>query len=72
MWISKKKSKQISFDSTTKKPIIRASICNGEQIAGFKDIRTGKFEEIMLIKSELDIEQFKTQYGITGEISKEY
>ena len=31
------------------KPVIRASICTGEEVAGFKDIRTGKIEEIMLI-----------------------
>ena len=24
------------------KPVIRASICTGEEVAGFKDIRTGK------------------------------
>ena len=51
---------------------IRDSICTGEQIAGFKDIRTGKMEEIMLIKSPEDLENFKSIYGITEEIAKEY
>lgn len=54
------------------RPIIRAGICTGEQIAGFKDIRTGKMEEIMLIKSPEDLENFKSIYGITEEIAKEY
>ena len=29
------------FDRENEKPIIKASICNGEQIAGFKNIHTG-------------------------------
>ena len=55
-----------------KKPVIKASICTGEQVAGFKDIHTGKIEEVMLIKSPQDLEEFKAVYGITEEIAKEY
>ena len=58
--------------SENKKPVIKASICNGEQVAGFKDIHTGKIEEVMLIKSSSDLEKFKTMYGINEEITKEY
>ena len=47
-------------------------ICNGEQVAGFKDIHTGKIEEVMLIRRAEDLETFKTMYGIEGEITKEY
>ena len=54
------------------KPVIRASICIGEEVAGFKDIRTGKIEEIMLIRSPGDLEKFKAIYEITEEITKEY
>ena len=54
------------------KPVIRASICTGEKVAGFKDIRTGKIEEIMLIRSSEDLEKFKEIYEITEKISKEY
>lgn len=61
-----------TYDKETKEPVIRASICNGEQIAGFKEIHTGRFEEIMLIKSPADLERFKTMYGITEEVAKEY
>ena len=55
-----------------KKPVIKASICNGEQVAGFRDIHTGKIEEVMLIKSPADLEKFKVIYGIKEEITKEY
>lgn len=61
-----------SYDKENKKPIIKASICNGEQVAGFKDIHTGRIEEIMVIKCPADIENFKTMYGINEEIKKEY
>mgnify|MGYP004496868149 len=54
------------------KPVIRTSICTGEQVAGFKDVRTGKIEEIMLIKCPEDLKNFKKMYGITEEITKEY
>ena len=34
-----------TYDKENKKPVIKASICNGEQVAGFKDIHTGKIEK---------------------------
>lgn len=72
MSLFKKKHTQHSYDKQNKKPVIKASICNGEQVAGFKDIYTGKIEEVMLIKTPADLENFKAIYGIEGEITKEY
>ena len=72
MGLSKKKVLVQTYDKENKKPVIKSSICNGEQVAGFKDIRTGKMEEIMLIKNRADLETFKAMYGITEEIIKEY
>lgn len=69
MW----KKKKISYDKESKIPVIKASICNGEQVAGFKDLKTGQFEEIMLIRNDKDREAFLSSYGITpSEIKKEY
>jgi len=62
----------VRYDKTTKKPIIKASICTGEQVAGFRDIATGSFEEIMLIKDQEDLASFRAMYGITEEIEKIY
>ena len=67
-----KKSEKKAYDRSNQKPVIKASICNGEQVAGFKDIHTGKFEEVMLIRRAEDLETFKTMYGIEEEIAKEY
>lgn len=60
------------YDNENKKPIIKASICNGEQVAGFKDLHTGTFEEVMLIRNEADLTRFRHEYGIEGEIDKVY
>ena len=68
----KKKIPAQTYDKSRKKPVIKASICNGEQIAGFKDLHTGKIEEVMLIKGAADLERFKKMYGIEDEIGKEY
>ena len=72
MGLFKKKSVLQSYDKENEKPVIKASICNGEQVAGFKDIHTGKIEEVMLIKSPADLEHFKAMYGIDKELVKEY
>ncbi|MBR3539395.1 MAG: aspartate dehydrogenase [Eubacterium sp.] len=68
----KKKEERISWDETKKKPVIRASICTGERVAGFQDLSTGAFEEIMLIRSEGELRTFRERYGITGEIKTIY
>ena len=72
MGLFKKNIVKKTYEREHMKPVIRASICNGEEVAGFKDIRTGKIEEIMLIRSSEDLEKFKEIYEITEKISKEY
>ena len=72
MGLFRKKTVTKTYDKENKKPVIKASICNGEQVASFKDIHTGKIEEVMLIKSLADLEHFKAMYGIDEEIAKEY
>lgn len=72
MGLFKKKTIVKTYDKENKKPIIKASICNGEQVVGFKDIRTGRIEEIMLIKKPADLEDFKKMYGVVGDIEKQY
>lgn len=72
MGLFKKKTIVQTYDKENKKPVIKASICNGEQVAGFKDLHTGKMEEVMLIKDSADLDRFRTMYGIEEEITKEY
>lgn len=64
----RKKSRQITpYDKTKKVPAIRSSICTGEQTAGFKDLASGKFQEVMLIRNEADLKEFLAQYQIEPE-----
>ncbi len=67
----RKKAAVRPYDKENRKPVIKCSICNGEQVAGFKDIHTGKFEEIMLIKNDRDLDAFMQLYDVK-DISKEY
>lgn len=71
MFHKKKKQVRKEYDPKTQKPILRCSICTGEQVAGFRDIDTGKFEEVMLIRNASDLNTFKEMYGIE-EMTKEY
>lgn len=70
--IFRKKTVKKTYDPNVKKPVIRASICTGEQTAGFRYLSNGRFEEVMLIKSNADLEDFKSQYGIEGDIDTIY
>lgn len=61
------------FDREEQRPVIRASICTGEQVAGFKDIHTGKFTEVTVIRNDRDLQAFLENYGIMAEeIKKEW
>lgn len=48
-------------------PVVHISICTGEKVAGFKDIHTGKFTDIMLIRGDGDLQEFLSMYGISEE-----
>lgn len=66
----KKKKPQIAlmpYDPQKQIPTIRSSICTGEQVAGFQDIGTGKFEEAMFLRGEKDLEEFCTRYVVKRE-----
>lgn len=66
-----KKSQKKTYDKEKLIPVLHCSICTGEQVAGFKDIHTGKFHEALLIKNELELQNFMEEYGIDS-ITKEY
>ena len=60
----RKKRPALSFDKSGKIPVIRSSICTGEQTAGFQDEATGKFQEVMLIRGEADLREFMEEYDL--------
>lgn len=63
----RKKIEKQTYNKENQKPIIRSSICTGEKVAGFKDIHTGKFTEVMLIKNDNDMKVFLAKYDISME-----
>ena len=66
-----KKIKVEQYDKLNQRPVLKCSICNGERVAGFKDIHTGKFEEVMLIRNDKDLDWFMEKYDVAA-ITKEY
>lgn len=71
MFFRKKSVKTKSYDRENQIPVIRSSICTGEKTAGFKDRRTGHFTEVMLIRTDADLEQFRKEYGV-DTVTTEY
>lgn len=67
----KKQIKQAEYDRENWKPVLKCSICNGEQVAGFRNLHTGEFREECFIADSSQLEDFKRKYGIT-ELIKEY
>nr|WP_325186322.1 aspartate dehydrogenase [uncultured Oscillibacter sp.] len=54
-------------------PVIRSSICTGEQVAGFKDPASGKFQELMLLRDDRDFREFLCRYHVEeSEIQREW
>ena len=73
MFGKRREKKAAVYDHTGKVPVIRASICTGEQVAGFRVEATGKFEELMLVRSRRDLEEFMRQYDVREkEIKREW
>lgn len=60
------------YDKDHMTPIIKCSICTGEKVAGFKDKKSGKFTEVMLLRDDSDLRIFMETYDIETEPAKVY
>ncbi len=72
-FLSKKQGQKpaYAYNPETERAVIRASICNGEQVAGFKNKVSGEFHEVTLIRNSQELADFMKLYGI-DHIDKEY
>ena len=61
----------VEYEPEKQRAVLKCSICNGEQVAGFKDKQTGHFTEVMLIKDDRDLDTFMEMYDLST-IAKEY
>ena len=48
-------------------PVLRSSICTGEQVLCMKDRKTGEMHQLMLIRSFSDLKEFCDANGIAPE-----
>ena len=54
-------------------PVIRCSICTGEQVACMRHRVTGQLKEIQLVRTDADLDEFRRTYGLgEQEIRKIY
>ena len=58
---------QVPYDPSSQQPVIRASICTGEKVAGFRDRSTGKIKEVLCIQNDEDLEEFMDFYRLTRD-----
>lgn len=73
MFGRRKKQAAAPFDRGGRVPVIRSSICTGEQTAGFKDPVSGRFEEMMLLRDDGDFQEFLCRYQVeASEIRREW
>ncbi len=55
-----------SYDPAAQQPVLRCSICTGEQVAGFRSAH-GHFTEVQLIRSPQELQAFRSRYGIPAD-----
>ena len=68
MSLFKKKKKEIPHISLEREePVIRSSICTGEQVLCVKNRETGHLSELMLIRTASDLSDFCEENGISME-----
>ena len=73
MFGKRKQPPVIPFDRGGRVPVIRSSICTGEQTADFKDPVSGRFQEYMLIRNDRDLQEFLRRYQVTeAELKREW
>lgn len=73
MFGRRKKTTVSTYNKSGKIPVIRSSICTGEQVAGFKDSVSGKSEELMLIRDSKDLSECPHRYQVEeSEIKREW
>lgn len=73
MFGKRRKRAEPAYDKTGKVPVLRSSICTGEQVAGFRDLTSGRFQELMLIRDAGDLAEFLRRYQVEeSELRREW
>ena len=73
MLFRKEKRNIPSYPPEEYEPVIRCSICTGEQVACMRNRETGKLHEVMFLQSEKDLQDFCSMYSLSAsDIRKTY
>ena len=65
-WQRHKQAPAETYDSALLEPVIRCSICTGEQVAGFRNRHSGQFTAVTLITGPADLQDFCSRYGVSN------
>ncbi|MBQ9272974.1 MAG: aspartate dehydrogenase [Mogibacterium sp.] len=69
----KKKSEYPKMPAGDYEPVLRCSICTGEQTLCAREKTTGRLQELMLVRSPYELEGFCAENGFTAaDIEKIY
>lgn len=61
------------YDPSRYQPVLHVSICTGEQAAGFRDRKNGRFLEMKLVRDPRDLKAFMKEFGINEkDLKKEW
>lgn len=63
----KKQTEYPKFPEGDHVPVLRCSICTGEQVLCAKEVSTGRLHELMLIRSPEELEGFCAYNGISSD-----
>jgi len=58
------KKRKITFDPAKQEPAVRKSICTGEMTVGFIDKETGKFQDLMRVNGQKELDDFCAELGV--------
>lgn len=59
--------RRAAFSLEEYEPVLRCSICTGEQVACMRNRQTGQLREVMLIRSTQDLEEFCRTYQVAAD-----
>ena len=69
----KENKSRLPYSPEEYEPVLNCSICTGEQVACMRNRETGQLREIMLIRDEGDLTEFRRLCGVGDtEIRKVY
>ncbi len=58
-----KKPAAPAYDPETQEPAVRKSICTGEMTVGLIDKKTGRFQDLMRVEDQAELEAFCRRIG---------